>query len=137
MREGILTMIADTCFIIDLMRKQMNAIDKLVQIEKNNESQYLTSPTVFELAVGVAMSSMPEDQKQKIIEIIKGFSVLSLTFEEAWRAGLVLGHLYIQSQPVDPIDAQIAGIALVKNQHLVTKNVDHFNRFPDLQLDLF
>lgn len=130
-------MIADTCFIIDLMRKQKNAIDKLVQIEKYNESQYLTSPTVFELAVGVAMSSMPEDQKQKIIEIIKDFSVLSLTFEEAWRAGLELGRLYIQGQPVDPIDAQIAGIALVKNQPLVTKNVFHFNRFPDLQLDLY
>lgn len=42
----MLTMIADTCFIIDLMRKQKNAIDKLVQIEKNNERQYLINPTV-------------------------------------------------------------------------------------------
>lgn len=83
------------------------------------------------------MSCMPEDQKQKIIEIIKDFSVLSFTFEETWRADLELGCLYIQGQLVDPIDAQIAGIALVKKQSLVTKNVEHFNRFPDLQLDLY
>ena len=128
-------MIADTCFIIDLMRKKEPALKKLAELEKNNDSQYTTSPTVFELAVGVGQSEIPEKEKKKVFQVLSQFSVIEFDLESAWEAGIKLGDLFSKGNPVDPIDAQIAGIALTHDQIVVTRNVKHFTRFSDLKID--
>jgi len=130
-------MIADTSFLIDLMRENQKALDKLSEIERGSRRQFLTSPSVFELAVGVSMSDLPEKEKIKIFGVIESFSIIPLTFESAWRAGLELGELYNKGKPVDPIDGQIAGIALEHNEPVVTRNAAHFNRFPNLKVETY
>jgi hypothetical protein len=104
-------MIADTSFIIDLMRKKPVAIQKLNKIEEENESQKTTSSVVFELAVGIAMSEWPEKERRKVEELLKRFSVLNLETKHAFRSGLELGKLFKNGNPIDPIDAQIGGLA--------------------------
>ncbi|OLS22119.1 MAG: hypothetical protein HeimC3_32610 [Candidatus Heimdallarchaeota archaeon LC_3] len=47
-------MIADTSFLIDLMKKKEEAVTKLEEIEKNKESQCTTTSSIFELATGIA-----------------------------------------------------------------------------------
>lgn len=130
-------MIADTSFLIDLMREHRGALDKLTEIERESRRQFVASPSVFELAVGVAMSDLPEKEKTKIFGVLESFSIIPLTLESAWRAGLGLGELYNKGKPVDPIDGQIAGIALEQNEPIVTRNVTHFNRFPRLKVETY
>lgn len=130
-------MIADTSFIIDLLRNKISAVDKLEEIEKKKDSQIVTTPTIFELVVGIMMSSFPENEKSKIIEILKKFSILPLSLEESWKAGEIMGDLFKRGIPIDVIDAQISGIALYHNQIVVTRNTKHFERVNGLRIDTY
>ena len=83
-------MIADTCFIIDLMRKRTNALEKLKLLEEKGERQFITTPTIFELVVGIRMANKPEKETDKVFSILKNFAILELTVESAWIAGIKL-----------------------------------------------
>ena len=130
-------MITDTSFIIDLLRGKSTALKKLEEIEKNKDSQIITTPTVFELVVGITMSSIPEKEKSKVIDILKNFSILPLLLEESWKAGEILGELFKQGTPIDIIDTQIAGIALCHNQTVITRNKKHFELVNKLKIESY
>jgi tRNA(fMet)-specific endonuclease VapC len=128
-------LIADTSFLIDLMRGQQGAILKLNEVIERNLGQYIASPTVMELAVGVSLANLPKKEQDKIDEIIGGFQVLPFDAVSAWRAGIELGKLKKSGVTVDPIDAQIAGIALQNDDVIVTRNIKHFERFKGLRVE--
>lgn len=90
---------------------------------------------VFELVVEIEMSSIPEKEKSKVIDIMKNFSILPLLLEESWKAGEILGELFKQGTPIDMIDAQIAGIAICHNQTVITRNKKHFERISQLKIE--
>ena len=117
------------------MRGKQEAIHKLNEIVERNLGQYITAPTVMELAVGVSLSNLPKTERDKIDEIIGGFQVLPLGAISAWRAGIELGSLKRSGVLVDPIDAQIAGIALQHDDIVVTRNIKHFERFKGLRVE--
>lgn len=130
-------MIADSCFIIDLMRESESALIKLAEIREKRQLQYITSPTVMELAVGVALAALPKDEQKKIDDILAGFQVIPLDTVSAWRAGIEIGRLRKIGKIVDPIDGQIAGIALQHDEIIVTRNTKHFQLFEDLKVELY
>lgn len=130
-------MIADTTFIIDLMKKRPKALKKLKEIETKKERQLITTPTVFELVVGITMSSYPKKEKSKVLEILKNFSIVPFTAEDAWISGEILGDLYKNGEPIDIVDCQIAGTALHHDQVVVTRNTKHFERISDLAQETY
>lgn len=130
-------MIADTCFIIDLMRGKPKALEKMKEIEENREKQFITTPTIFELAVGIKMAKLSNKEEQKVLSILKKFSVIDFKTKSAWIAGLKLGELNTKGQSIDPIDAQIVGIAITQNEVVITRNVKHFERITDLKIDSY
>ncbi|MHA1929405.1 MAG: PIN domain-containing protein [Candidatus Thorarchaeota archaeon] len=130
-------MIADSCFIIDLMRESRPALKKLIEINEQSQGQYITSPTVMELAIGVALAGLPKKEQRKIDEILAGFQVIPLDAVSAWRAGVEIGRLRKTGKIVDPIDGQIAGIALQHEEYIVTRNVKHFQLFKGLKVESY
>jgi tRNA(fMet)-specific endonuclease VapC len=130
-------MIADSTFIIDIMRRSKEALARLQVLTNEGASQYLTSPTVMELAVGISLAQLPEKEQNRIDAIVGDFQVLPLDAVSAWRAGIELGRLRKEGLPVDPIDAQIAGIALQHNEVVVTRDQKHFERFEGLRVESY
>ncbi len=130
-------MIADSSFIIDIMRKSKDALTKLKAITDGGIPQYLTTPTVMEIAVGISLAHLPEKERDRVNTILGEFQVFSLDTVSAWRAGLELGRLRKEGLLVDPIDAQIAGIALQHNEVIVTGNREHFERFRGLRVESY
>ncbi len=130
-------MIADSSFIIDLMRKSKAALGKLQSLTNEGVSQYTTNPTVMEIAVGMSLAQLPEKEQKRIDDIVGNFQVLFLDTVSAWRAGIELGRLRKEGMLVDPIDAQIAGIALQHNEVVVTRNQKHFERFEGLRVESY
>ncbi|MGV9103638.1 MAG: PIN domain-containing protein [Candidatus Thorarchaeota archaeon] len=130
-------MIVDSCFVIDLMRENEEALKKLAEIKENNRLQYIASPTVMELAVGVALADLPTQEREKIDEILAGFRIIPLDTDCAWRAGIEIGRLRETGKIVDPIDGQIAGIALQNEEPIVTRNLQHFELFEALQVETY
>ncbi len=119
-------MIADTSFLIDLMMNEANAVAKAKEIEGKGSTISVCSPSVFELYVGVALSRKPEDEKARIIDLIGSLPQLPLDFESARVAGAIYGGRIKAGAEMDPEDAMIAGIAKVRNEHVITRNAKHF-----------
>lgn len=119
------------------MRKKPEALKKLSEIEKNKESQSTTSLTVFELSVGISMTKLPDEERKKIEEQLQKFSIYDFNVKYAYRGGLELGKLFKKGNPIDPVDAQIAGIALTENEKVVTRNIKHFNKIEGLEVESY
>lgn len=60
--------------------------------------------------------------------------ILPLTDEIVLRAAAIYGELYRQGRLVTDADILIAATAVVHNLVLVTENIKHMNRIPNLQL---
>jgi predicted nucleic acid-binding protein len=113
------------------------ALRKPAGFRGSGQLQFVTSPTVMEPAVGVALASLPKDKQKKVGDILGGFQVLPLGTVSAWRAGIEVGRLRKTGKIVNPIDGQIAGIALQYDASIVTRNAGHFQMFKGLKTESY
>lgn len=130
-------MILDTTFIIDVMDGDEGAIKKLHEFEAKFEPQIVTAPAVFELYSGLELSLNRDAERRKIIETISRLILLGFDPDSAQHAGEIDGKLVKSGQRIDPVDSMIAGIALNRNEELLSRNVKHFSRIPGLKLESY
>ena len=130
-------MILDTTFLIDLMKKDPPAVRRLKEIERDRIKQNIASPTLYELYVGITLSTKPEEEKRKVLDTLTAMNILELTAESAAKAGDVQGKLIKEGKMIDPEDAMIAGTALHNSEIVLTKNVEHFSRIRDLKIETY
>ena len=130
-------MILDTTFLIDLMKEDSPAVRKLEEMERNKITQNIASPTLYELYVGITLSTKPEKEKNKVLDTLTSINILGLNAKSAAKAGEAQGRLIKEGKMIDPEDAMIAGIALLNNESLLTKNVEHFSRIRDLKIETY
>lgn len=130
-------MIFDTDFVIDLMENKVNAATKLRELIKKGEPQLITAPTVFELFSGLARSEKPTEEKNKIVKVLKGQLILHLDNDSAEKSGEIDGALVKEGKKIGPVDCMIAGIALVKKEKLLTRNVKDFMRIRGLEMESY
>ena len=128
-------MIFDTCFIIDLLKGDNNAVSYLENLERTSKSKIITAITIHELWRGLGILNIKE--KEEIKEILQTITVLPLDLESAKASGEIERKLLGESITIDPEDAMIAGIAIKNNQKLLTKNLKHFSRIKGLKIESY
>lgn len=127
----------DTSFLVDLLREAARE-------ERGPASEFLarhlddelrTSLFVAcELMLGVERSDRGVQERRRVEEV---FTVVPLVLPTASVApvyGHVLARLQRQGEVVSTMDLLIAATALADGVPLVTRNVRHFERIPDLRL---
>jgi hypothetical protein len=129
-------MILDTSFLIDLMNGNQDALNKSKELQKRNESQTITAVSIFELYSGIARSSKPERERQKIMQVLAEQTILPLDDESAHIAGTIDGELAKKGQSINPEDCMIAGIVISKKQKLLTRDSD-FKRIKKLEIETY
>ena len=130
-------MILDTTFVIDMMNNDEMAVKKLYELIKRGENQLITAPTIFELFSGMARSNKPAHEKNKIMNILGGQLVLHLDSDAAEKAGEIDGNLINNGKTIQPIDCMIAGIALIRKEKVLTRNVKDFSQIKDLEIESY
>lgn len=120
-------MIADTTFLIDLMRDDKSAVEKGTAFEEDGVSVYLTTVSVFELYVGLNISIKRIHESRKIDRILGNLQALPLDFESAKEAGEIYAYKRRTGLTIDPEDAMIAGICRTNRQSILTRNINHFS----------
>ena len=130
-------MIFDTTFIIDLMERDEKAVIKLHDCIRKSESQFITSITVFELFSGLARCNRPKEEKEKILKTLTGQIVLNLDNDCAEKAGEIDGSLIKDGKMISVTDSMIAGIALVKKEKVLTRNVKDFSKINGLYVETY
>ncbi len=130
-------MIADTTFIIDLMNNDERAVAKLQELIKRSEPQSVTALTIFELFSGLARCNKPAEERNKIMKTLSGQLVVHLDSDSAEKGGEIDGSLIKEGKGIDAIDCMIAGIALIKNDIILTRNVKDFSKIKGLNFELY
>lgn len=124
--------ILDTNVLSSLMRKAPDAPVVAWLDRQPSESVWITSITLFEARLGLAL--LPRGRRQRTLEA--AFArlleedlenrVLDFDTAAATEAALLAADRQRAGRPVDMRDTQIAGIALARRATLATRNVRHF-----------
>jgi len=81
-------LLADTRFIIDLMRQDENAVQKAKEFSDASLSVLVGTPTIFELYVGVGLSVRASEEKEKVLSLLKSLPNLPLDASSASKGEL-------------------------------------------------
>ncbi len=130
-------MIFDTDFIISLMNKNPQALNKLQELMSRKQLQYTTSLTLFELFSGLARSQKTEEEKRKIASVLIGLPILDLDNKSAETGGEIDGALIKEGKMIGAIDCMISGIAITKNLPVITKNIKDFSKIKGLKIETY
>jgi tRNA(fMet)-specific endonuclease VapC len=130
-------MIADTSFLIDIMKSDKEAIKKAEEIEKKGNTIAVTSISIFELFVGVSLSIKQDRERNKINTILKGLPIISFDEDSAIEAGKIFAQRRKDGSTIEPEDSMIAGICSRRNEILITRNIKHFNDIEGLRIESY
>ena len=130
-------MIADTSFLIDIMKSDKEAIKKAEEIEKKGDAISVTAISIFELFVGVTLSIKQDRERNRIMRILKGLPIINFKEDSAREAGRIFAQKRKEGSTIEPEDAMIAGICSIRNEVLITRNIKHFNDIEGLRVDSY
>jgi tRNA(fMet)-specific endonuclease VapC len=123
----------DTTFIIDLIRKDSYAINKLKEVVSNREGLSITVITVAELYYGAYKSKNVEEEIFRIHETILRFSILEMNEESAKEYGRIRALLERRGIKIPDRDLFIAAISLSHDENvIITRNKRDFEEIPGL-----
>lgn len=105
------------------------------RIRANLARCYLPVIATQELLYGVHYKSFGERRKANVYRWIKKFEQLSYDAEAAKIAAELKAELAHSGTRIEDADLQIASIALHNRLILVTDNVKHFDRIPNLTIE--
>ena len=91
--------------------------------------------TYGELYFGAVKSNLVEHNLHVLEEYAARLMVLQWDRNAASEYGHLRAHLEAQGNPIGVLDTMIAAHALSLNATIVTNNVRHFERVPDLRLE--
>jgi predicted nucleic acid-binding protein len=126
----------DTSFMLDLLgrggrKSQESAAEKLEQLEYHGVGS-TTRFNVAELYVGIELAANGDAERTAIEYALSGIRILE--FDAS--AAEMFAHLYarLRRGGVLPgmLDLLIAAVAVANSHEIVTRNVRHFARIPEL-----
>lgn len=130
-------MIADTTFLIDVMRGDRSAMEKCEDLERDGVQVNITTVSIFELYVGLNLSIRPIEEKNKIDNVLGNIVVHNFDFDSAREAGEIFADKKRRGLTIDPEDAMIAGICITNDETILTRNVNHFSNIGRLTVESY
>jgi toxin FitB len=124
--------ILDTNVLSALMQEAADAVVVRWLDEQPAESIWITTITLFEAHLGIALMSKGRRQRalaaafERVLAEDLDNRVLDFDGSAAVEAAGLAARRQKSGRPVDMRDTQIAGIALARRATLATRNVRHF-----------
>jgi predicted nucleic acid-binding protein len=124
--------LADTSFIVDLMRRDRGALQRYAGFENQKISLSTSAITAMELFKGAYVSGNTTSLV-KVRTILELFTVLPVD-ERIYEAfGRISASLFITGSPIGDFDEVIAAIALCNDGEIITRD-RHFEKIPHLRV---
>jgi predicted nucleic acid-binding protein len=125
--------VIDTDVLIDFLKDQNDA-KEILQKLLENETLYVTPINEYELLKGAHLSKHPQKHIGEVERFLSKFQLLILDKKSIDIAATTFSDLAKQGQKISDLDVLIASICISNNETLVTRNVKHFSRIPELDL---
>ena len=126
--------LVDADWLIDAMVGRARAQETLAHI--SDEGVAVRIIAVAEVYEGAFNTSDPQATLEGMREFLGDFSVLPVTDPIVERFARTRAMLRRHGQMITDMDLLIASTALDANLTLITRNLRHFTRIPDLQIYL-
>ena len=122
----------DTHWIASYLNGRTEAVDLFASIEQ--EDLAISQVTYGEIYEGIYFGRDPQKYERAFRDVLRAIDVLPLT-QTIWRRFARLrGELRHSGQLIADLDLLIAATALQHECLLLTRNLRHFERIPQLQL---
>jgi tRNA(fMet)-specific endonuclease VapC len=128
-------LILETSFLVDFERENNRGVPgpALAFLEAHGDDRlYITFTVAGELAAGLSLADRARWQ-----EFVAPFHVLAFNDEVAWEYGRAYRHLQGDRRLIGSNDLWIAATGLAYRMPVVTRNVQHYRRVPDLQVETY
>ena len=122
----------DTNICISLLKNQYGIREKIIEVEPKN--CFISEITIAELYYGASKSSNKNERIKDVEFIATKFDVLPI-FPALEVFGDIKTKLESDGNRIDDFDILIGSTALVNNLVMVTDNVKHLERLPDIQIE--
>src|SRR4051795_11973245 len=120
----------DTDWLSPYLKGRSEAVALLSSLRQ--EDIYLSLISYGEIYEGIYSDRDPKAKEQGFLLLLRRMPVLPLTRTIMKRFAALRGELRRQGMLIPDADLLIAAIALVRGLTLVTRNLRHFQRVPDL-----
>jgi predicted nucleic acid-binding protein len=124
----------DTDVLIENLRDNEKVVGYLTGLENKNVMLCTTTVNAFELYFGAYRSRRPVEGISAVARLIDRLVVMDFDVKASEVAARTLADLESGGKPVDFRDLFIGATALVNECSLLTRNVDHFGKIPDLKI---
>lgn len=113
--------VADTSFIVDLMRRDPDAVSLYRQYEDREQVLLTTAVSALELFKGACLSEREENLK-KVRAILELFMVIPIGEDIFEIFGRTAAELRTRGVPMGDFDELIAAITLVHDGEIITRD---------------
>ena len=127
--------VLDTDLLIALLRGKDTAIDKIRKIEEDDLEIYITSITSYELFKGVYLSSNPSKNLMQVNNLLNHIKILDFDLESSKFSAKIYSYLKKKGLLTNIMDQMIASIVISRNETLVSKNLKHYEKIPQLKME--
>lgn len=122
----------DTDVCIEILRGSQSVIEKR---QRCDERVAISFMTIGELYYGAERSKSKMKNVNVVDEFVLSIETINTDLEIFKKFGELKGYLRETNEMLPDADIMIASTALMKCTKLITGNIKHFNRFPELALE--
>lgn len=132
----------DTSFLIDLINGDEGALRKAEEVDAEALFKAISIVTMHEYLRGVYYLYMHDKEllksklKRAEAELAR-FEILPYTYEVAKLAAEIDATLALEGKSISLADVIIGATTLQYKLTLVTRNVEHFKRIPELNIETY
>lgn len=124
----------DSDIIIDFLKEKEYAIKKIKDLQEKELKLSTTTINTFELFRGVIKSKSSE-AIDPLIKFLSNISIYNFNLESSKKAAEIFENLIANGEIIDLADIMIAATVILNNEPLLTKNIKHFKRIPELKIE--
>ncbi|WP_336002073.1 PIN domain-containing protein [Halorientalis halophila] len=131
-------MILDTSVVLDLMRDDRDAVERVRELETDGIAQRLSAMTLYELHWGLGYTDRSAEERAEIEAVVESRTLYDVTPEILRKAGRIGGGLRSEGLPLDdPGDEIIGATGVVHDEPVLTANPTDFRRIDGLSVDTY
>jgi len=123
----------DSSFIIDFLFEVKEAVELFKKIK--DDRIFTTSISEYEVLVGAYLEDYSTKKIEKIVSFFNAIPVLNFDTNSALMASQIASDLIKKGKTIEDEDCLIAGVIFSNDcNEIVTKNIKHFERIPELKV---
>lgn len=130
-------MIVDTDVLIDVMADDEQAKRRVEDLESRRVPLRISSISLFELYHSIERVVDSADRRRRIEAVLESKPAYPADDAVMKKAGRIDGRLASEGRAVGMGDTIIAATALVHEEPVLTRNVDHFERIDGVGIESY